>query len=121
MTRESAGVVAVVDDDHAVLDSLKFLLEVVGYRVVTYASARAFLDNRGSVPSCLIIDHHMPVMTGLELAQKLREEKSDIPILLITGAPSPAIVIRAAELGIERVLEKPPDEDDLLAFVNKHL
>jgi CheY-like chemotaxis protein len=63
----------------------------------------------------------MPVMTGLELAQKLREEKSDIPILLSTGAPSPAIVIRAAELGIERVLEKPPDEDDLLAFVNKHL
>jgi FixJ family two-component response regulator len=121
MTRESAGVVAVVDDDHAVLDSLKFLLEVVGYKVVTYASAKAFLDDHETGPACLIIDHHMPVMTGLELAQKLREEKIDVPILLITGAPSPAIVIRAAELGIERVLEKPPDEEDLLQFVNKHL
>jgi two-component system response regulator FixJ len=121
MTRESAGVVAVVDDDHAVLDSLKFLLEVVGYKVVTYASAQAFLDDRETGPACLIIDHHMPAMTGLELAQKLRDGKSDVPILLITGAPSPAIVIRAAELGIERVLEKPPDEEDLLEFVNKHL
>ena len=121
MTRESAGVVAVVDDDHAVLDSLKFLLEVVGYRVVTYASARAFLDNRGSVPSCLIIDHHMPVMTGLELAQKLRDERSGIPLLLITGAPSPAIIARAAQLGIEIVLEKPPAEHDLLKFINAYL
>jgi two-component system response regulator FixJ len=137
MTHDTAGVVAVVDDDHAVLDSLKFLLEVVGYKVVTYASAQAFLNDypnaegadgvRSDVdggigePACLIIDHHMPGMTGLALAQKLRDDKIDIPILLITGAPSPAIVIRAAELGIERVLEKPPDESDLLEFVNKHL
>jgi two-component system response regulator FixJ len=121
MTRDSAGVVAVVDDDHAVLDSLKFLLEVVGHKVATYLSAQAFLDDDVVAPACLIIDHHMPSMTGLELAQKLRDDKIHIPILLITGAPSPAIVLRAAQLGVERVLEKPPDEDDLLQFVSKYL
>ena len=59
----------------------------------------------------------MPEMTGLELAERLRTDGAGIPILLITGSPSPAIVARAAELGI-RVLEKPPTEEDLLDFVN---
>ena len=122
MTQNPPGVVAVVDDDHAVLDSLKFLLEVLGYRVATYASAQDFLDHQGQEgPVCLILDHHMPSMTGLDLAQKLREGHVDLPILLITGSPSPAIVARAAQLGVERVLEKPPGEDDLLQFVNAYL
>jgi CheY-like chemotaxis protein len=56
-------------------------------------------------------------MTGLELAERLRADGSGIPILLITGSPSPAIAARAAELGI-RVLDKPPTEGDLLDFVN---
>jgi two-component system response regulator FixJ len=121
MTQTEGGTVAVVDDDKAVLDSLKFLLEVVGYRVLTYDSAQAFLDDVESEPACLILDHHMPRMTGLELTEKLRDEQDYIPVLLITGSPSPAIVSRAAELGVERVLEKPPGEDDLLQFVNAHL
>ena len=57
-------VVAVIDDDVAVLDSLKFLLEVVGYAVVAYNSAAAFLDDRVTRPACLIVDQHMPLMTG---------------------------------------------------------
>ncbi len=114
------GAVAVVDDDPAVLDSLRFLLEVVGHRVATYASAAAFLADRATRHPCLILDHHMPQMTGLELAAKLRTAGEAIPVLLITGSPSPAIVARAAELGIEKVLEKPPDENDLLSFVNTH-
>ncbi len=114
------GAVAVVDDDPAVLDSLKFLLEVIGHRVVTYASAAAFLADRAKRHACLILDHHMPQMTGLELAARLHPDGGAIPVLLITGSPSPAIVARAAQLGIEKVLEKPPDEDDLLSFVNAH-
>jgi two-component system, LuxR family, response regulator FixJ len=121
MTQTKTGIVAVVDDDRAVLDSLKFLLEVVGYTVLTYDGAHAFLNDKGSGRSCLILDHHMPRMTGLELAEALRVADDKIPILLITGSPSPAIVARAAQLGVERVLEKPPDEDDLLRFVNAHI
>jgi two-component system, LuxR family, response regulator FixJ len=121
MTHQPAGVVAIVDDDPAVLDSLKFLLEVVGYKVATYASGQAYLDNRSITPACMILDQHMPLMTGLDLAQRLHDERSEIPLLLITGSPSPAIVARAARLGITNVMEKPPNEDELLQFVNAHI
>jgi two-component system response regulator FixJ len=121
MNDNHSGIVGIVDDDPAVLDSLKFLLEVVGYRVSTYASAAAFLGDGATAPTCLIIDQHMPGMTGLELAQKLRDDHDSIPILLITGSPSPAIVTRAAQLGIVNVLEKPPEEADLLNFVDAYL
>lgn len=117
MTETQARVVAIVDDDSAVLDSLKFLLEVVGYRVATYASAQTYLSDGAISPACLILDQHMPGMTGLDLVQRLRDDGASIPVLLITGSPSPAIVARAAQLGIEKVLEKPPEEDDLLSFV----
>jgi two-component system response regulator FixJ len=121
MNDKHSGIVGIVDDDPAVLDSLKFLLEVIGYRVATYASASAFLGDGETEPACLIIDQHMPGMTGLELAQALRNDGSAIPILLITGSPSPAIVARAAQFGIVRVLEKPPEEADLLNFVGAYL
>lgn len=117
---DRGGPVAVVDDDPGVLDSLRFLLEIGGYAVATYASAAAFLADRDVAPACLILDQHMPHMTGLELAARLRSEGASIPVLLITGSPSPAIVDRAAALGIEKVLEKPPSEDDLLRFVGAH-
>jgi two-component system, LuxR family, response regulator FixJ len=121
MNDNHPGIVGIIDDDPAVLDSLKFLLEVVGYQVSTYASGNAFLDDGATDPACLIIDQHMPGMTGLELAQKLRDGDDAIPILLITGSPSPAIVTRAAQLGIVNVLEKPPEEADLLSFVKTYV
>ncbi|MGA3002991.1 MAG: response regulator [Acetobacteraceae bacterium] len=121
MNDNNPGIVGIVDDDPAVLDSLKFLLEVVGYQVSTYASADAFLGDGATAPACLIIDQHMPGMTGLEMAQKLRDDGDAIPILLITGSPSPAIVARAAQLGIVNVLEKPPEEADLLNFVGAYI
>ena len=60
----------------------------------------------------------MPEMTGLELAERLRADGSGISVLLITGSPSPAIAARAAELGVTRVLDKPPTEEDLLDFID---
>lgn len=120
MAGSGAGAIAVVDDDPAVLDSLRFLLEVVGHRVKTYASASAYLADHAEPHACLILDHHMPLMTGLELVARLRLWGRAVPVLLITGSPSRAIAARAAELGIERVLEKPPVEDDLLSFVAQH-
>jgi two-component system response regulator FixJ len=112
--------VAIVDDDAAVLDSLKFLLEVAGHQVDIYGSAAAFLENHALRPACLILDHHMPRMTGLELAARLRTAGMATPILLISGAVSPAIITHAARIGIDKVLEKPPTEDDLLTFVDAY-
>lgn len=114
------GTVAVIDDDPAVLDSLEFLLEVSGYPVEVYPTATAFLKDRQAHPSCIILDHHLPGMTGLQLVAKLRADGSDLPVLLITGMPSPAIAAEAQRLGIERVLEKPPYEEDILRFVAAH-
>jgi FixJ family two-component response regulator len=117
MAEAEQRTVAVVDDDYAVRDSLRFLLEVVGYPVEIFASAAEFLAANMRHFSCLILDHHMPNMTGLELAKRLRTDGFAIPILLVTGSPSPAIVARAAELGIDRVLEKPPGNEDLIDFI----
>jgi FixJ family two-component response regulator len=118
---DSKGAIAVVDDDSAVLYSLKFLLEVAGHRVVIYDSGKQFLEDPAGQPTCMIVDQHMPEMTGLELVARLRNGVVNIPVMLITGSPSPAIVTRAAQLGVELVLEKPPTEQDLLRFVESHL
>lgn len=115
-----SGGVAIVDDDPAVLDSLKLLLEVTGHSVTAFGSAADFLQNCASRPSCLILDHHMPQISGLELVARLRTTGATVPVLLITGSASLAIGARAAQLGIEQVLEKPPDEHDLLSFVDRH-
>jgi two-component system, LuxR family, response regulator FixJ len=112
--------VAIVDDDLAVLESLKFLLELAGHTLRAYASAAAFLEDRATRPNCLILDQHMPQMTGLELAAQLRMDGVGIPVLLFSAQLSPAVIARAAQLGIEKVLEKPPAEDELLSFVDAH-
>ncbi len=117
MVEERSREIAVVDDDTAVLESFRFMLELAGFQVATYLSGVTFLASDITRPRCLILDQHMPIMTGLELTARLRAEGLAVPILLITSSPSPAIVAKAAALGIERVLEKPPTEDDLIEFV----
>ena len=121
MAGNRSDVVAIVDDDHGVRKSLKFLLETFGHKVTTFASAAAFLADRALRPACLLVDHHMPQMTGIELAALLLAEGTGIPLLLMTGAPSPAILSRAARLGVEAVLAKPLDEDELLKFIRLHV
>jgi FixJ family two-component response regulator len=120
MSEAKRQTIAVVDDDDAVRDSLRFFVETLDHPVVTFASGREFLAHDSSDLACLILDHHMPEMTGLQLAEQLHAGGTRLPILLMTGMPSPSIVARAAELGIERVLEKPPEDDDILEFITSH-
>lgn len=119
MAKATTGNIAVVDDDTAVLESYQFMLELAGFQVDAFTSALSYLD-ADLAPSCMILDQHMPSMTGLELAEKLRDRALHIPIMLVTAAPTPAIRERAAALGIAKVLEKPPNEDELLDFVASH-
>ena len=108
--------IAVVDDDQGVRESIAFLLETVGYDVAQYASTHEFLRDHRSHPLIgLILDERMPGVAGLELTEHLRAEGRMLPILLVTGSPSPVMVPRAAELGI-KVLEKPYIETGLMAF-----
>jgi two-component system response regulator FixJ len=120
MMGNGQGPVAVVDDDTSVLHSLKSFFEAAGYQVSIYVSAMAFLEDRTLRPACLVLDQHMPQMTGLELAAKLRAQGTATPILLISGALSPAIRARAALIGVEKVLDKPAAGEDLLSFIDAH-
>ncbi len=111
-------VVVVVDDDEAVRESLRFLLDIAGYDAVTFASAQDYLDHLCCQPAtCLVLDQHMPHTTGLELLATLRQRGTRLPTALITGSPSPDLVRQATALGAARVLEKPLADDALLRFV----
>jgi two-component system response regulator FixJ len=113
-------VVAVVDDDDAVRDSLRFLLEIAGFNVAAYSSARQFLDGATLADlRCLVVDQHMPDVTGLQLVTQLRTQGATLPVALITGSPSPDLMRRAQQLGVATVLEKPLADDVLLAFVER--
>ena len=100
-------IIAVVDDDAAVRNSLKFSLEIDGFAIRTYASAEELLGS-GNLDSfqCLVVDQDMPRMTGLELVTTLREQGVKVPALLISGRPTPAIRRQASFAGIP-VFEKP--------------
>jgi two-component system, LuxR family, response regulator FixJ len=100
-------VLLVVDDDGAVLNSLKFCLEIEGFVVRVYGDGQALLNDT-DLPSfgCLVIDYSMPDMTGLELLAKLRSVGIGLPAVLITGHPGLALRRQAAEAGIA-LIEKP--------------
>lgn len=118
-SRGARPIIAIVDDDPGVRDSLRFLLEIAGHAVETYESAPRFLAEADlSRLACLVLDQRMPQVAGLDLLAMLRTRGAALPpTLLIVSAPGPAVSRRAAELGVARVLEKPLARDDLLAEI----
>jgi FixJ family two-component response regulator len=118
MHNGSNRLVAVVDDDDAVRDSLRFLLEIAGHAVATYASAAQFLlEAPIDELTCLVVDQHMPEQTGLQLVSRLRAQGVTLPVALITGSPSADLIRLARDLDVARVMEKPLDDDLLLDFI----
>lgn len=102
------GPVCVVDDDVWVSDSLSAVLELHGFDVVTFASGDDFLTNEHRrTAKCLIVDQHMPGLSGLELIAELRRDGGPPPAILITGRLDPVISERAANSGVLEVLQKP--------------
>jgi FixJ family two-component response regulator len=104
---QDSPVLLVVDDDAAVLGSLKFCLEIDGFEVQLYASGEALL-NEAALPlsGCLVLGYHLPDMTGLDLLAKLRSQGVVLPALLITGHPGIALRRQAAVAGVA-IVEKP--------------
>lgn len=110
--------VAVVDDDQAVRDSLRFLLETIGFDVTTFTSACDFLASPShDHPIYLLIDQHMPRLTGLDLLSRMRDRGVCGMVALMTGSPTPELSRRAFELGADVVLEKPLAAEVLLRFL----
>ncbi len=105
---QPAPTVFVIDDDPAVLKSLRWLVESAGLAVETYASAQTFLKafdrNR---PGCVVADVRMPSMSGLELQRKLRTRRATIPIIVITGHADVPTAVQAMKAGAFDFIEKP--------------
>jgi FixJ family two-component response regulator len=100
----SEETVFVVDDDEAVRDSMRWLLEGNGYRVVTFASAEAFLEMvEPHAGGCLIADIRMPGMDGLELQARLLERGCRMPVIVVTGHQSGAVAEALAGLPVALV------------------
>lgn len=117
---DSSASVFVVDDDDAMLISIRWLLESVGLRVKTFASAKEFLDKcKTSDPGCLILDVRMAGMSGLELQQQLKVQGMNIPIIFVTGHGDVPMAIKAMKAGAFEFLTKPFNDQALLDSINK--
>jgi FixJ family two-component response regulator len=120
MLDDRRPVVAVVDDDEGVRESLRFLLETEGFKVLTFDSAESFLSRPARCGLAgLLLDQHMPRTTGLDVLERLRACGCHIRVGLMTGSPSAELTRRARDLGAETVMEKPLEETALLRFVSQ--
>jgi FixJ family two-component response regulator len=108
------SVVFVVDDDVSVRESLELLVSTAGWRSETFASAAEFLSRpRAAVPCCLVLDVTMPGLNGLELQQQLAE-RTDMPIIFITGHGDVPMSVQAMKAGAVEFLTKPFNDNVLL-------
>jgi FixJ family two-component response regulator len=112
--------VYVVDDDAAVLGSLRFLLETDGFAVRTFRNGTALLnDVRAPGADCYVIDYKMPDINGIDLAGRLRKTDGNIPVILITGYPDENISRRAAAAGVKDVILKPLLDENLIKRIRR--
>lgn len=115
-------VVHVIDDDEAMRESLAFLLDASGLAARTYDSATRFLD-AGEVagPGVIVTDVRMPEMSGLDLVRRLKSREAALPIIMITGHGDVPLAVEAMKAGVVDFLEKPFDEEHLLAAIRAAL
>ena len=110
----------VVDDDEAVRNSLRWLLESAGYRVVTYSTAEHFLaEYRPAAAACLVLDLGLPGMSGLELQQELSRRGRPLQIIFISGHGSVPIAVEGIKNGAWHFLEKPFQDTHLLRLIRQ--
>ncbi len=116
------AVVHVIDDDEAIRQSLAFLLQTAKIEVKTYPSAAAFLDALpDTASSCVITDVRMPGLSGIDLLRRLKELKIGVPVIVITGLGDVPLAVEAMKVGAMDFLEKPFDDEVLLASVRSAL
>jgi len=118
---ETASIVFVVDDDISVRESLELLITSAGWQPETFSSAQAFLSRpRSPVPSCLVLDVSLPGLNGLELQQRL-SERTDMPIIFITGHGDVPMSVRAMKAGAIEFLTKPFSDGVLIDAIRDAL
>jgi FixJ family two-component response regulator len=111
-------IVFVVDDDVSVRESLELLIRFVGWQPETFASAGEFLRHpRTTMPSCLVLDISLPDLNGLELQKLIASERTDMPIIFITGHGDVPMTVQAMKAGAVEFLTKPFDDEVLLSAI----
>lgn len=113
--RPRAGTVYVVDDDPDVLSSLRFLFEIEGFPVKTFADGERFLADLPRPEDCVLIDYKLGPLDGLEVVRRLRELKVVTPVVLITIYEG--LEKKAAAAGVQDVLQKPHFEENVVSRV----
>lgn len=117
-----AHIIGVIDDDDSMREAGEALIQSLGYEVLTFASARDFLQSdRINDVACLVVDLQMPEMSGIELRQRLVALENPIPTILITAHPDDRTRKQAIEAGILCYLTKPFSDDELTDCLKKAL
>ena len=112
----------VVDDDVSVRESLELLVRCEGWQPETFASAQEFLDHpRVLVPNCLVLDVSLPGLNGLDLQQLVARDRTDMPIIFITGHGDVPMTVQAMKAGAVEFLTKPFHDDVLLTAIRAAL
>ncbi len=115
-------IVFVVDDDISVRESLELLIHNQGWLAETFASAQEFLDRpRAVIPSCLVLDISLPGLNGLELQKRVAGERTEMPIIFITGHGDVPKTVQAMKAGAVEFLTKPFSDEVLLNAIRQSL
>jgi FixJ family two-component response regulator len=115
-------IVFVVDDDISVYESLELLIRCEGWQPATFGSAEEFLEcPRTGMPSCLVLDVSLPGLTGLELQKRIAVERTDIPIIFVSGHADVPTTVQAMKAGAVEFLIKPFSDDVLLSAIRSAL
>jgi FixJ family two-component response regulator len=111
-------IVFVVDDDLSVRESLELLIQFAGWQPETFASAEDFLARPRSIgPSCLVLDVSLPNLSGLDLQKLITADRTDMPIIFITGHGDIPMTVQAMKAGAVEFLTKPIDDNLLLSAI----
>ena len=118
----AAPIVFIVDDDISVRESLELLIRSQGWQAETFESAKEFLDRpRVLVPSCLILDVSLPGLNGLELQKRVAVERTEMPIIFITGHGDVPMSVEAMKAGALEFLTKPLSQNVLVSAIRNAL
>ena len=115
---QPAPIVFVVDDDVSVRESLELLIRCAGWQAETFASAQEFLSRpRVLAPSCLVLDVGLPDLNGLDLQKRVAVDRTDMPIIFITGHGDVPMTVQAMKAGAVEFLTKPFGDEVLLSAI----
>ena len=118
----ASSTIFVIDDDRAIREAMRDLLQERGYSVQTFADGPAFFEAyRPGHKGCVLVDALMPGMSGIELIERLKADGYELPAIVITGSGAVPMAVQAMKAGAVDFIEKPVRHDDLLASVERAL